>query len=260
MRCSTTPRSCSSSRSASGSTGRATGPRSWGERSRRSRAPRRCPLSTRRTRRRATCRTLRGARWLLGRRPRSSRASCGTVSSWRQGIWPPSIVPKRSRSTPSFEHTSNLAPPRLAEHRCRRNRPVVRVVRRRAGSARRKPWERSVAASDDEGRVRGRPSTGARRGGRPAELLEDRVERVLYRWARLLGQRAPVVLGGFFELPLLHQRLCQIVVCRCELRVGIDRLAELRDRVVGPVLPGQHVAEAVVRLGGGPARQGLAIV
>src|SRR5262249_5620933 len=93
-----------------------------------------------------------------------------------------------------------------------------------------------------------------------ALLAEDRTECLVHGCARLLGERSTIVGRRFFEVSLLHQRVGQIVVGRCELRVELDRLSELRDRFVRPAASDEHVSQAIVGLGGGPSRERLPVV
>jgi hypothetical protein len=60
--------------------------------------------------------------------------------------------------------------------------------------------------------------------------------------ARLLHERAPVVALRFLELPLGGQRVGDVVVGGRVLRVEVDRLAELLDRLVRPALAREDVS------------------
>ena len=73
-------------------------------------------------------------------------------------------------------------------------------------------------------------------------------------------ERELVVMRRFFELSLLRQRIGEVVVGGRELRVDVDRLAELCRRLIRAALSGEDVSQAVVGLGGGSSRERLAVV
>src|SRR5262249_367730 len=95
---------------------------------------------------------------------------------------------------------------------------------------------------------------------RLAQSALDRAERVVDRRARLQRERAVVDLLRFGELPLSRKRVGEVVVRRRVLRVDLDRLAELGERLVGAALAAEDVAEAVVTHGARLDLQRLTIV